>query len=375
MRLLWFFPALAVLAGPAIHAEPLRVGLVEFVERNDIGLQNARQIIPEMLVAHLKRLGAYQLNERIILKSVMEEQALGLTGAVDASTAARVGKILGMQAIITGTSMKVGRLVVVSGRVIDVETSEILASGTIKFRRVEDIEEELEGLAYQLCGLRQSAFERVRFSRLLARSSYGLLAGPGYAVDHTPVKNYSGAAPLSLGTYFHSRRFDGDLYGLMPLGGAAAISATASYNPFLQFGAGVGWLYTFDNLGDEGRAEAGKFCSEAKYSALLLGLNYRASPRMRAAVYTGATMSGWISFKDTVGNWYKYDIKNYITSPIPAAWLASITYSLSDQYRLKLQFVQNGGSGKAASGVPAAPDKRYMDTKIFSLMLGYNVSM
>jgi len=364
---------LALSAG--LNAEPLRAGLVEFEERNNIGLENARQIIPEMLVSHLKQLGAYQLSERVILKKVLEEQKLSLTGAVDEKTAAEVGKIMGLQAIVTGTSMKVGGLIVVSGRVINAETAEILASGTIKFRGVEQIEEELEGLAYQLSGLKQSQFERVRFARLLARSSYGLRAGPGFAVDKTPAKDYAGAAPLALGTYYYSRRLDGELYGLMPLGGTAAIAATACANPFLQLGAGAGWLYTYDNMGDEGRTEVGKYYYEAKYGALLVGINYRASPRMRASVFTGMTTTGWISFKDTTGQWYRYTIKNYITGPIPAAWLASVTYSLSDQYQVRLQFLQNGGRGDLDPAVPGGPATRYMDTKIFSLMAGYNVSM
>jgi len=45
----------------------------------------------------------YECIERQQLKKVLEEQGLQMTGAVDAGNAVKAGKIIGVQAIITGS--------------------------------------------------------------------------------------------------------------------------------------------------------------------------------------------------------------------------------------------------------------------------------
>jgi curli biogenesis system outer membrane secretion channel CsgG len=45
----------------------------------------------------------YLVVERSRVDQVLKEQSLGLTGAIDESTAGKIGKILGVQALIIGT--------------------------------------------------------------------------------------------------------------------------------------------------------------------------------------------------------------------------------------------------------------------------------
>ena len=52
----------------------LRVGVLEFDEKNDIGIDKVGVIISEILVSHLKSIGKYQLTERVLLKEILEEQ-------------------------------------------------------------------------------------------------------------------------------------------------------------------------------------------------------------------------------------------------------------------------------------------------------------
>jgi hypothetical protein len=83
------------------------------------------------------------LVERDKLDAIMSEQKLGMSGAIDASTAARMGRILGLNAIVTGSISEFGtttegseyllaqskREVVkatVDIRVVDAETGQIL---------------------------------------------------------------------------------------------------------------------------------------------------------------------------------------------------------------------------------------------------------
>ncbi len=64
--------------------------------------------VAEMLVTSLSETKKYTLIERSKLEAVMEEQKLGASGAVTAQTAAKIGRLLGAQYIITGSVTEFG---------------------------------------------------------------------------------------------------------------------------------------------------------------------------------------------------------------------------------------------------------------------------
>jgi len=55
------------------------------------------------LITQLVRAGTFIVVERTQVNAILEEQHFGLSGAVDASTAAEIGKILGVQAVLMGS--------------------------------------------------------------------------------------------------------------------------------------------------------------------------------------------------------------------------------------------------------------------------------
>lgn len=73
--------------------------------------------------------------ERGALGSVLNEQRLGLTGALDASRLARVGRLLQAQAVVTGDFAAVAGDVEITVRLIMVETGEVLAARRFDARR------------------------------------------------------------------------------------------------------------------------------------------------------------------------------------------------------------------------------------------------
>src|SRR3990167_2858963 len=87
--------------------------------------------------------GKFIVVERDKVNKILEEQKLGLTGTIDANTAAQMGKILGLNAIVTGAISNFGvrttgsdylvtqskrqeASCTVDIRVVDVETGQIL---------------------------------------------------------------------------------------------------------------------------------------------------------------------------------------------------------------------------------------------------------
>ncbi|MBI3909987.1 MAG: curli production assembly protein CsgG [Armatimonadetes bacterium] len=161
------WPAAAQQAAPAPKK---RVAVLSFdfgtVSRWWSGDWDVGKGISDVLVTGLVKDGTYSVIERKMLDEVLKEQDLGNSNRVDAGTAAKVGKILGVNAIIVGsitqfgfddkklrigaaggvlggfglgglTKKKSKAIVAVDARIIDTTTAEILAvaSATGESRR------------------------------------------------------------------------------------------------------------------------------------------------------------------------------------------------------------------------------------------------
>lgn len=59
--------------------------------------------VSDLLVNKLVEAGNYRVIERSQLEAILQEQNLGTSGRIDASTAAQIGRILGVEAVIIGT--------------------------------------------------------------------------------------------------------------------------------------------------------------------------------------------------------------------------------------------------------------------------------
>ena len=92
---------------PKIHGPKKRIGIVDFEDAahhgywggtRDALAEAARDAATEALV----KSGAFVVVEREQLAAVLREQGLGMTGAISPETAVKAGKLLGLQALVTG---------------------------------------------------------------------------------------------------------------------------------------------------------------------------------------------------------------------------------------------------------------------------------
>ncbi len=91
------------------HKGPkLRVGIVDFVNKSSYGAGRLGTSASDILTTELFKTGAFIMVERAQLKQVLGEQALGQSGAVNAETAAQAGKVLGLNALVTGSISQFG---------------------------------------------------------------------------------------------------------------------------------------------------------------------------------------------------------------------------------------------------------------------------
>ncbi len=92
----------------------------------------------------------FDIYERVLLQQVLEEQELGLTGALDEQTTAEIGKLYGVEAIVTGTVSKFGNIISVVAKLIDTKTAKVMATADVKTTSVDAIPGAMDELAREL---------------------------------------------------------------------------------------------------------------------------------------------------------------------------------------------------------------------------------
>ncbi|UCF63008.1 MAG: hypothetical protein JSW33_10545 [bacterium] len=70
----------------------------------------------------------FKVIERALLEKILEEQKLGMSGVIDVSTAAEIGKGIGVDAVVVGSVTRASNALSIDARVIDTETAAILTA-------------------------------------------------------------------------------------------------------------------------------------------------------------------------------------------------------------------------------------------------------
>ncbi|RTZ97939.1 MAG: penicillin-binding protein activator LpoB [Deltaproteobacteria bacterium] len=137
---------LILLAGvllPGIAWAKPRVAVMNFDNKTQYGGWRLGYGAADILTTEMVKTGKFKMMERENLQTVLNEQNLGHSGRIDPGTAARIGKIIGVEYIITGAVTEYGQSRVSGGgggvsvgkkgyhatvdiRIVDAETSEIV---------------------------------------------------------------------------------------------------------------------------------------------------------------------------------------------------------------------------------------------------------
>ncbi len=103
---------------------------------NDMG-----KIVAEWLITALVKEGRFDVIERRLLEKVLAEQKMHASGLVDESSATRLGKVLGAKIVITGSVMQFQNVMEVNARIIEVESSSIVAAENVKSTSAAKLED------------------------------------------------------------------------------------------------------------------------------------------------------------------------------------------------------------------------------------------
>jgi TolB-like protein len=129
----------------------ISVGILPF--ENSTGNDQLTALVKsaqEHFTATLSRSTTIKIMERNRLADILKEQALGLSGIMNDSTVVKVGNISGLQVMIAGSITTSGSYYRIGARIINVETSAIVASASLLISDALQISEAGTELAAQL---------------------------------------------------------------------------------------------------------------------------------------------------------------------------------------------------------------------------------
>jgi curli biogenesis system outer membrane secretion channel CsgG len=85
-----------------------RIGVVAFQNKAPYAQARIGETATDIIITELTKSGKFIVVERDKMDKLLDEQKLGQSGAIDPTTAAQVGKILGLNAILTGSVSQFG---------------------------------------------------------------------------------------------------------------------------------------------------------------------------------------------------------------------------------------------------------------------------
>ena len=111
-----------------------KIAIIEFsdLEGNKIKMG---KYIAEELTTRLFKTKKFDVVERSMLEKILKEQQLSLTGLLDEESAKQLGKILGVDAICSGTITDLSNTIKINARLISTETGSLFSVASIEVKK------------------------------------------------------------------------------------------------------------------------------------------------------------------------------------------------------------------------------------------------
>ncbi len=112
-------------AGSQAEFTKIKIAVLDFEQKGRFETEDIGKMVAEWLTTDLVGTGRFDIIERKYLDKVLAEQKVGVSGIVDPSSASRLGQVLGVKTIVTGSVSNYGGTIDVNARLISVETASI----------------------------------------------------------------------------------------------------------------------------------------------------------------------------------------------------------------------------------------------------------
>lgn len=115
-----------------------KIAVLEFTDLQG-SVTDFGRYIAEELITRLYDSNKFKVIERQLLNKVIAEQKLSLTGMVDPASAKKLGNVLGVDAIVSGTIADRGESLKVNARLISSETGEIFSAAATDIAKDKEV--------------------------------------------------------------------------------------------------------------------------------------------------------------------------------------------------------------------------------------------
>lgn len=117
-----------------------KIAVLDFqMQGEQTSAKDMGKIVAEWLITGLVETGRFDVIERRLLEKLLEEQKLGVTGAIDPNSAAQLGKILGVRIIVSGTVTSLEGYTEINARLINVDSASIIAAEKVRAGSAEKL--------------------------------------------------------------------------------------------------------------------------------------------------------------------------------------------------------------------------------------------
>ncbi len=121
-----------------IGEQKRKIAVIEFSEMNG-RVTNLGKFIAEELTTRLFSTGRFQMIERQLINNVLKEQKLGMTGLLDENSTKKVGAILGVDLLVTGTIADLGTTMKINARTIATDTGAVFSVASAVLQKNDQI--------------------------------------------------------------------------------------------------------------------------------------------------------------------------------------------------------------------------------------------
>lgn len=109
-----------------------KVAVLDFQQQGTFTNPDVGKIVAEWFTTSLVETGRFEVIERRLMQQILQEQKMGVSGLLDPASATRLGKLLGVKTVVTGTVQSYERTYELNVRLINVETGAIITADHVR---------------------------------------------------------------------------------------------------------------------------------------------------------------------------------------------------------------------------------------------------
>lgn len=130
----------AKMAESIAKSKKTRIAVVDFTDLHGNVTELGRFLAEEFSVALAGAGQGFEIMDRTHLQTILKQHKLAATGLIDPATAQQLGKIAGVDALITGTITPLGENVRLAIKILDAETAKVIGGNTGNIPATEAIQ-------------------------------------------------------------------------------------------------------------------------------------------------------------------------------------------------------------------------------------------